>query len=132
MTDTWRVCARVPAGFDCWGDQRPCFTGSLDGLPAHLRFKSDVIQLARATDACASCVLLRSAHVKCTFMDSAGRTQPEREVLPNAAALAAGGGHFCALLASGKVACWGANDSGQIGQPPSTSEITEPQLLVLE
>ena len=127
-SDTGRVCARVPAGFDCWGDRRPCPTGDLAGPPARFKFSSKVSQVARATDACASCVLLQTAQVKCTFMQASGLT-PEREVLPGAETLAAGGGHFCALLPSGNVACWGANYSGQIGQPPSDSEIHEPQQI---
>jgi alpha-tubulin suppressor-like RCC1 family protein len=31
------------------------------------------------------------------------------------AAVAAGGGHACAVLTSGEVACWGRNDKGQLG-----------------
>ena len=32
-----------------------------------------------------------------------------------------GGAHTCALLASGKVACWGSNEKGQTGQKAGTS-----------
>jgi alpha-tubulin suppressor-like RCC1 family protein len=35
---------------------------------------------------------------------------------PGTAALAAGQGHVCALLASGGIACWGAGDKGQLGR----------------
>ncbi|MEP7051807.1 MAG: hypothetical protein ABJB12_15695 [Pseudomonadota bacterium] len=128
-SDTWRVCARVPSGFDCWGEHRSCFADDIFGPPVHFKLRSNVSQLVRATEACASCVLLQSAQVKCTFMLTNGRPVPEREVLPNASALAAGDQHFCALVPTGKVACWGHNHSGQLGQPPSSSEMYTPQLV---
>lgn len=127
-SDTWRVCARVPSGFSCWGDMQPCFTGQVPGPPIRSIFSREVSQLARATEACASCVLLQNARVKCRFME-VGKLTPEREVLPNARTLAAGDEHFCSILPSGKVACWGANDSGQIGLPPGPARNDQPHLI---
>jgi alpha-tubulin suppressor-like RCC1 family protein len=48
----------------------------------------------------------------------------EVEGLASVTALAAGRQHVCARLASGAVVCWGANESGQLGRPPST--VAEP------
>lgn len=41
-------------------------------------------------------------------------------------ALAAGGGHTCALLRSGEVYCWGSNDFGQIGAGAGLANVPEP------
>jgi len=41
-------------------------------------------------------------------------------------ALAAGGGHTCALLRSGGVYCWGSNDFGQIGAGATPASVPQP------
>jgi len=46
----------------------------------------------------------------------------------HATAVTCGGGHSCALLASGHVSCWGANDVGQIGN--GTFSVSENATLV--
>lgn len=41
-----------------------------------------------------------------------------------ATAVAAGGRHTCALLTNARVACWGDDLRGQIGNGPTTGEVT--------
>ncbi len=41
-------------------------------------------------------------------------------------ALAAGGYHTCALLAGGRVQCWGLNDQGQVGDASGANPISAP------
>jgi alpha-tubulin suppressor-like RCC1 family protein len=49
--------------------------------------------------------------------------------LPPATALAAGSAHGCALLADGGVACWGANDRGQLGRGAAGPSSGTPALV---
>jgi alpha-tubulin suppressor-like RCC1 family protein len=44
--------------------------------------------------------------------------------LSNVTAIAAGDAHSCALLANGRVRCWGLNTSGQLGDNSTTSSST--------
>jgi len=40
--------------------------------------------------------------------------------------VAAGGDHSCAILDDGSLACWGANDAGQLGVPTAIASSTHP------
>jgi alpha-tubulin suppressor-like RCC1 family protein len=77
------------------------------------------------------CALLTSGRVACWGWNDDGQTGNGKEgtelyyniapptVVPGisgATAIAAGGTHSCAVLAGGKVACWGANTNGQAGK----------------
>jgi alpha-tubulin suppressor-like RCC1 family protein len=74
-----------------------------------------------------SCALLASGQASCWGAgargqlgtgDLTGRAAPAGVISfgAKATSLAAGARHACALLDSGRIACWGANDSGQLGQ----------------
>lgn len=78
-----------------------------------------------------SCALLANGTVRCWGANFAGQlgmgTISGNQLTPvtvmtslnnpltNAVAIAAGGGHTCALLANGPVRCWGQNTFGQLG-----------------
>ncbi len=47
--------------------------------------------------------------------------------LRDAIQIAAGGEHSCAVRASGRVACWGHNHFGQLGNGPPSKELGTPQ-----
>ena len=105
-----------------------------DALPfVDLGTNLQVISLALSSFA--SCALFDNGKIKCWGWNGYGELgtgqpgslgdQPGEmgDALPfvdlgsgqQASAIAAGFGHICALLTSGKVKCWGLNDTGQLG-----------------
>jgi Alpha-tubulin suppressor and related RCC1 domain-containing proteins len=85
-----------------------------------------------------SCALLKDGRVACWGWnnngqlgvgDTTNRTTPVivssiGTTLPKAVAVAAGGWHSCALLEDGRIACWGANGVGQLGNGSTTNRTT--------
>ena len=75
-----------------------------------------------------TCVIDAAQDVLCWGANSSGQlgvpiAQVGRSSVPvrvdiggKAIAIAAGGAHTCAILADGKIVCWGANDRGQLGR----------------
>jgi alpha-tubulin suppressor-like RCC1 family protein len=121
------TCAVMRAGsVRCWGD------GTVTGSTVAV----DTAGLADAAAAVAAgnghtCALLRDGGVQCWGYNAGGQLgigTTDDSLVPvsvtglasAASAVTAGYWHTCALLVTGAVACWGMNDSGQLGPAAST------------
>ncbi|AKU99838.1 regulator of chromosome condensation RCC1 [Labilithrix luteola] len=51
------------------------------------------------------------------------------ETNPCVTSIAGGSDSFCAVFQDGRVACWGANDSGQLGADPMNGVVTRPLVV---
>jgi alpha-tubulin suppressor-like RCC1 family protein len=86
-----------------------------------------------------TCAVLRSGQARCWGNNSSGQLgdgskedSPRPVTVKNASgtgplqdvvAMAAGDGHSCAVLRSGKVRCWGANQEGQLGDGTTSGRL---------
>jgi alpha-tubulin suppressor-like RCC1 family protein len=127
----------------CWGDNN---TGQLgDGSTVDRLTPVAVSGLGSVVAAVAagstfdgpershSCALLNTGSVRCWGSNAFGqlgngttstvsqRTPVSVTGIANAVAIAAGGSHTCALLATGTVSCWGRNAFGQLGDSSTTN-----------
>ena len=125
------TCAlTVEGGVKCWGYNTLGQLG--DGTKTHRSFPVYVYGLTRgvqaiSTGASHTCALTVAGAVKCwganlTGQVGDGTSGTDRYVpvdaagLPSGArAIAAGGGHTCAITATGGLKCWGNNYWGQVG-----------------
>jgi len=140
-TGDYHVCALSEGGVvRCWGASyygrlgQPGYDENIgdDEPPSDwdpVQVADDVIDLAAGQDH--GCALRASGQVRCwgygglgqlgygntdTIGDDEAPAQAGDVPLPGAvASLAAGRSHTCAVLEDGRVACWGANNSGQLG-----------------
>lgn len=105
-----------------------------------------VLQLAAGWEH--TCALLAGGGVRCWGANRRGElgygdNEPRGDKAPPATGgdvdvggparqIAAGRSHTCALLESGRVRCWGANHSGQLGTPITRSADLEPPAPITE
>lgn len=132
------TCALLASGVVvCWGANHDGQLG--DGTHSPTRTPHVVPGVSGVVEVAAggyhTCARTRAAKVLCwgkgengQLGDGAGResTTPRAAStadidLSLAVALSAGSLHTCALLADGRVACWGANDRGQLGSSGSAA-----------
>ena len=124
------TCALLTAGgVKCWGAN---LNGQLgNGTTSSSAVPVDVVGLVGGVSAIAvggehTCAIASDGGLKCWGWNATGqvgvRTVADRHVpvdVPGlggaVSAVAAGGRHTCALMASGAIRCWGYNEYGQLG-----------------
>jgi alpha-tubulin suppressor-like RCC1 family protein len=113
----------------CWGANGTGAVG--DGSTTDRPVATDVVGLSGGVTGVAagngfSCAVTNAGGVKCWGRNTYGqlgdgstatRTSPVdvTGIASGAIAVAAGGDHACAILATSALKCWGRNDSGQLG-----------------
>lgn len=145
-------CALLARGVvKCWGmntsGQLGNGTKNSSATPVLVRGIGSATAVAAggAWEGAYTCALLASGTVKCWGANGSGQlgdgskkdsTFPVTVAgISTAAALAVAGnsfteGHSCAVLASGAVQCWGANDSGQLGNGTNILESLTPVTVI--
>jgi alpha-tubulin suppressor-like RCC1 family protein len=131
------ACALLAEGaLKCWGNNQQGQLGN--GMTANSHSPVTVSGLTGAKAVAAggnhSCALAADGGVWCWGSNQSGETgTPGTEpalspvqvpgLTAPATSIAAGGNHTCALLSEGTVACWGRNQSGQVGMPASAQAL---------
>jgi len=125
-------------GVKCWGDN---LSGQLgNGTTTQALTPVDVTGLTAGVAAVAAgnrhtCALTTGGGVKCWGANDSGQLgngTTMQALTPvdvtgltsGVAAVAAGGGHTCALTAGGAMKCWGSSSSGQVGNGTVTQALT--------
>ncbi len=133
------ACAVIASGtVKCWGAN---YSGELgDGATVDRSTPVSVRGVARATDVAAggytSCAVFGGGRITCWGDNSSGelgsetttgyRTEPVAvKQLSHATSAVAGGYHSCAVLVGGKVACWGDNTNGELGNGAIGEALTQ-------
>ncbi|HET9599916.1 MAG TPA: hypothetical protein VFP65_30350 [Anaeromyxobacteraceae bacterium] len=142
------TCAALNDGtVYCWGSNA---TQQL-GTPQSLAFSPSPVQVAGLTSVAGfgtilaagaghTCAIAAGA-VKCWGDNALGQlgtgaagaatsTPTPTLVTTGATAIAAGANHACAILQGGAVRCWGANESGQLGNGTTSPSVATPGPLV--
>ncbi|MEZ4736825.1 MAG: CARDB domain-containing protein [Caldilineaceae bacterium] len=125
-------------GVRCWGDNNNGELGNGTNTENHtpvdvVGLSSSVVSLTTHRDH--TCALLNSGVAKCWGANDSGqlgdgtktsRNQPVTvtALTTSLNAISAGGLHTCAVTIGGGVQCWGANESGQLGNNLTTASLT--------
>ncbi|MBP7963141.1 MAG: hypothetical protein KBG20_07650 [Caldilineaceae bacterium] len=138
------TCALTTSGgVKCWGGAGAVGDGTWSGRLTPV----DVVGLGSGVTTIAaggahSCALTTAGGVKCwgsNFYGEVGDGTLDRRLTPvdvvglgsGVTAIAAGGGHTCALTTAGGVKCWGAN-SGQVGDGTTENKKTPVDVMGLD
>ena len=132
-------------GVSCWGSVGPWLGDRVSpptNAPGRLREVSSVVQVAAGTQS--ACARTGDGRVLCWGWDNHGQlgdglagasraTAAEVRSLPPAEDLVVGDFFACAVATTtGAVACWGNNDSGQLGCGSTESHSALPQRVIDE
>lgn len=132
------TCVRLQSeGVQCWGDNQadePIVPGGLSYVPVTVPGLAGVLDIS--VGASHACVVLEGGGVKCWGANYAGclgvGLPGTRSPIPvgvmglteSARAVTAKANVSCALLASGRVQCWGTGSYGQLGDGSEVSKST--------
>jgi len=112
----------------CWGSNGQSQIGDNTGVtrpsPITVGTITDAMAIAVGTNH--NCALLQTGQVRCWGSNAAGQLgngsndassgNPSLVIgITNAVSISAGEAHSCAVLANGRVMCWGSNAYGQLG-----------------
>jgi Regulator of chromosome condensation (RCC1) repeat len=126
----------------CWGNNELlqlgnsiASSGAFSLTPQRVAISSPSEGVALSSGAAHTCTVYASGGVRCWGDNSKGQlgqTASTGGLLPtlmtgfsaSVKTISAGDGHNCAVLADGKVACWGDNTDGQLGNGTTTPSLT--------
>jgi DNA-binding transcriptional regulator YdaS (Cro superfamily) len=133
------TCALTTAGaVRCWGanDAGQLGNGTTTNqlMPVYVDWLTSGVA-AIAAGGAHTCALTTAGAVRCWGANDAGQLgngTTTNQLMPvyvdwlttDVAAIAAGSDYTCALTTAGAVKCWGANDTGQLGDGTTTSRLT--------
>jgi alpha-tubulin suppressor-like RCC1 family protein len=128
------------SGTSCGG--RPWGRPELWGVPQRITDLAPALAIDARSDR--TCAVLAQGRITCFVGDEAccgeGRGKLEDvAVVPDATAIALGGGHTCVLTRAGRIGCWGRNGDGQLGDgtradraaPAAVAGVAEAVMLAL-